>query len=475
MTIHVGDVPLTVNFDKEGHLQAGDMPRVTRERDSQGRDISIVDEAGQSIADFKIQPRGTVDRLELRSGLKFSVVKQGPRKYKETLTAPGGKRLKETVISAMTRMPPVLVSLDAVARQLGIGLDWSTTTTATLDETGALVTVTNRATGAPIVYVVRVDNDQVAFDRQGKVLFYDLYTDVHSGFSSDPDTKVDEYTYVPDHIVLTRDGEVGAYVWTPTAEGIHSFWTEQAADGSVVLSVRAGAQAKVTSVESSSPSSDAKPPRRSLRPAPLSGEGSSCVLTDVETCYSAGLGGGCADDYYWSCYGGTYYPDGSSGGTTGGGGGGYPSNHITTDATMHNAVSNGITNASAKLGNSQCANLLDMFTNANNRTLRQELYARGATSPSNFLQNYVNFQDGRNKIDTLNGTVPCNNGYEAWVDPPLSPIINICMLFVNATPNPGMQGVYTIHEMLHTLGLPEGGANMTSTQITNMVISACGR
>jgi hypothetical protein len=39
----------------------------------------------------------------------------------------------------------------------------------------------------------------------------------------------------------------------------------------------------------------------------------------------------------------------------------------------------------------------------------------------------------------------------------------------------GMAGVIAIHEMLHVLGLPEGGpGQMTSQQITDSVSSACG-
>ncbi|MCU1245140.1 MAG: hypothetical protein JWN02_1050 [Acidobacteria bacterium] len=135
-------------------------------------------------------------------------------------------------------------------------------------------------------------------------------------------------------------------------------------------------------------------------------------------------------------------------------------------------VTAGISNASTKLSSTQCGALLSSLTTTGGQTLLSIMQARGTTSAPYYIQNLVNFSDGTGKA-APDGQVPCTLGNYAWVNPPGSPIINVCSVYTNLTT--GMAGVIAIHEMLHTLGLPEGGqGQMTSSQITTMVGNACG-
>lgn len=85
--------------------------------------------------------------------------------------------------------------------------------------------------------------------------------------------------------------------------------------------------------------------------------------------------------------------------------------------------------------------------------------------------NLDNFRDGTGR-QNASGQTPCNLGNFAWVEPVTSPIINVCSSY--DTLIPGMAGVIAIHEMLHTLALPEGGAGqMTSPRITQLVSTNC--
>lgn len=99
---------------------------------------------------------------------------------------------------------------------------------------------------------------------------------------------------------------------------------------------------------------------------------------------------------------------------------------------------------------------------------------RGWTNPSTYLSSGIGFYTGQTHTDS-SGTAPCSYGSRyAWTQPSF-PQVWICDKFKELTGTPGWAGVYTIHELLHTLGLPEGGQGQyTHQQITDLVNNACG-
>ncbi len=229
-------------MDLENHtVHADAMPAVVKRRDPGGRQVGLTTAHGDPIADFHLKATGAVDTVQLGTDLQLTLVKQGHQEYKETLTARRqGRVLSERHLSAATRGRPALVNLDAIARDLGLTANWANDTTSVLDSTGSLVTVRNRA-GAALLYVVLAADDSVGYDTKGNVLFYDLATDIHSGPATDTDTKVDEFTFVPDHFILTRDGRLGAYVSTAAPDAIASIWTDRDALGNTIYAIRSGA------------------------------------------------------------------------------------------------------------------------------------------------------------------------------------------------------------------------------------------
>lgn len=177
-----------------------------------------------------------------------------------------------------------------------------------------------------------------------------------------------------------------------------------------------------------------------------------------------------------------YYSYGSGGGASpppaGGGGTGGP-DQISGNATLYQAVNTGITNAQSKLGNTQCAALFSNLTTtspqAGGTSLITILQQRGATDPINYLMNFVGYYSGQTKTDA-SGTAPCQvSSRYAWTNPGITTVW-VCDLFTQLNGTPGMAADIVIHELLHTLGLPEGGTNQwTNQQITNMVVQACGQ
>ena len=163
----------------------------------------------------------------------------------------------------------------------------------------------------------------------------------------------------------------------------------------------------------------------------------------------------------------------SGGGTSSGGGSSYPTN--STTGTKTQAVNNGLQSARTKLQNQQCRDLLTQFTNpATGTTLFNVMQQRGYSDPGAYITQAVYYKDGQSHAD-MNGGYPCSTGgVYAWVAQPGLTTVWVCDRFKDLAGTAGLAADYLIHEMLHTLGLPEGGNNLTSDQITNMVQAACG-
>jgi len=401
-TVHVRGLALKVTLGQQA-LGADGMPQVMKRRDSGGREASLATSQGSPIADFHLRKDGSVERIDVGRDLQLTILKQRNQQYREALIGHNGRTLAERVVSTSSRRPPALVMLDPIARELGLTTDWDNTTKTELNATGSLITVRNRA-GSPILYVVRAGADMIGYDTRGNALFYDLAADIHSGPSSDPDTKVDEFAFVPDHFVLTHDGRLAAYVATPAPNAIASFWTERDAAGNTTYAIRSGEG--VVSTAKSAPTSTsntttAVSSRGYLRRSVLAAVCSTSIVT-TQTCYFDGSGNslGCGDPTYTeerSCYDDGAAPFGGGGGAGGGGGGtagGGASNHVTGNATMYGHVATGLANASTKLPSPQCSGLLSSLTNSSGQTLASIMQARGTGDPVYYLQNLDNFKDG---------------------------------------------------------------------------------
>jgi hypothetical protein len=198
-----------------------------------------------------------------------------------------------------------------------------------------------------------------------------------------------------------------------------------------------------------------------------------CVIDYVTTTYGDGSSSTTVtnvDCFYF----GTAGAGAGGGGSAGGGGGGgasYPSNTVT--GTVGLKVGAGITNAKQKLANGPCNGLLDTMSNSSGQTLRSVMNSRGTSDPGLYLSSGsgMAFYGGQTHADAQ-GSVPCDSPTYAWTNTN-STQVWVCDRF--GTLSTGMAGVIVIHEMLHTLGLPEGGqGQMTSQQITDAVSNACG-
>jgi hypothetical protein len=158
-------------------------------------------------------------------------------------------------------------------------------------------------------------------------------------------------------------------------------------------------------------------------------------------------------------------------GDGGGAPGGNTSNNQISDVTLHAAVDNAKGNAIAKLQSAQCQAMIRNNKNAAGISL-WDVMSSYATAPATYIDTQVTFVKGDGTIDIGSGLVPCNYGRLAWVSVPGVHTIDVCGSF--SSQSVGMGGVTLIHEMLHTLGLPEGPPDYTSEQIQQMVVDWCG-
>ena len=143
-------------------------------------------------------------------------------------------------------------------------------------------------------------------------------------------------------------------------------------------------------------------------------------------------------------------------------------------------VNNGLTNATNKLNaKAQCAALVSNLTTsspqAGGTPLMTILSQRGYSNPGTYINGPgMAFFYGQTKTDAK-GYVPCSSSTRyAWTTPG-STAVQVCDKYTSLEGQTGMEGNILIHEMLHTLGLPEGGQGQyTNQQITDLVTSACG-
>jgi len=446
----------------DGYLRGGDLPAILRRRDSEGRETDIVTESGSKVADIHVNGSGHADSVTLSNGLKLSVMPAGKKAYRQVLSGSNGKPLFDHSVDTTTRRRPDEVFLAPVASDLGLTSNWRHE--ITVEHTGSSLTVRD-LTGKTILYVVRSGADKVGFTPDGRALFYDVMADIYAGRTTDSAEWENLQTLIPDHFVYVRDGRIGAYVATAATSGISAFWTERDTTGNIVVRFDSGTSRSASASTRSLIPAATAPFRLPRHVGPQDfcvisytttdyGDGtSSTVITDVE-CFYFGTGGG----------GG-----GNSSGGAGGAIGSFPSN--ATTGILKGKVDAGLQNAATKLTNQQCAALLDTFKNQSGQTLRAIMNQRSFSDPGAYLSGGMGFYDGQTHRDAQ-GNVPCSYGYAAWTVPGITQTW-VCDPYASLTT--GMAGVIAIHEMLHSLGLQEGGqGQMTSDQITTAVSNACG-
>jgi hypothetical protein len=154
-----------------------------------------------------------------------------------------------------------------------------------------------------------------------------------------------------------------------------------------------------------------------------------------------------------------------------GGGGGTTSNNQIVDILLHAAVDDGKLNAIAKLQTAQCQSMIKMLHNAAGIPL-WDVMSSYAANPGTYIDTQITFVKGDGVIDIGTGLITCNYGRLAWTAAPGVHTVDVCGSFSGLST--GMRGVTLIHEMLHTIGLPEKPPDYTTEQIQQMVVDWCG-
>jgi hypothetical protein len=131
------------------------------------------------------------------------------------------------------------------------------------------------------------------------------------------------------------------------------------------------------------------------------------------------------------------------------------------------AVETARAGALRRLEHCECRRLLTDFTDAQGRTLQQNL-DEWTASPAEYVD-LVPFVDGSSQPS-------CRNGKTALVASPGVRRVFVCRMFADVQlRQPGVAESMVIHEILHTLGLgeaPQKGAP-TSVEITQRVEARC--
>jgi hypothetical protein len=147
--------------------------------------------------------------------------------------------LKERVFDPTRRKPAEPLILDPVARQLGLSAKWRDE--ISIESAGDSTSIVKeKSSGRILLYVVRDGPNKVGFDAAGTPLYYDVAAMFLVGPMSNPEELANLEPLLPNRFIYTRDGRVGAYVYTPAVMGIYSFWTERDASGARIVQYRSG-------------------------------------------------------------------------------------------------------------------------------------------------------------------------------------------------------------------------------------------
>lgn len=359
--------------------------------------------------------------------------------------------------------------LDAVANEAGLSGQWADTLSFETSADGH-VTIAVNSNSQPVLYIVNIGEIRVGFSAAGAALFYDVIPNyeaavgtVNEGDSLDVAPQMAAVS--PNHIVVTASGHTGFYMDHPADGAIYSAWNELNASGNETQPY-ATLDATSSSLKM----------HGSLDSKRLTARGNLLRLYRTIVCVGT---------YCWIRTWSSEWVEGGSGGGGGGAPAGYtappgaggtpgsvPGNHVI--GIPKAKVARAIPNAKDKLKDPRCLALLnqgDLYSLLNpsaTRSLLWNMQARGFTDAGAYLDS-LDFKLGMNSTD-------CPGGSDTKASTkPFSTIVHICPGFTNSTE--GLAADYLIHEMLHSLGLPENpptNGAMSSSQINDMVRAACG-
>jgi len=466
------------------------LPAITYVSDSDGL-LSEVRMGGKQIAsyDWSKEPYAVSVRFFSRWVIDTSVMPDGSGTQR--VIDPAGKQNGSSVILAHARQlgrPTML--LDTLAADLGLAPGW---------EDGQQVTSTNdvqlRANGKTLnIKFHSVGQGIRVGESEGKAVLWDL--DLPLGL------KGLLGQIVPSRLIVTSSGSVHLAPDNRLLGAFDGIWTNDSSGGRITLrkqldtsaaQATSKAASHVTMTDATVSDTDAIPAGDAESHAEMMW---ICGMTEYWVSATDGL-----NWWYETRYRPTYCDSGDGGGVGGcsvsglqpramsdrpvgvlticdgdgsgggpGGGTGTGSNNQIADPTLHAAVDDGKGNATAKLQSAQCQQMIRMNTNAAGISLWTVLTSY-SPDPGTYIDSQITFVKGDGAIDIGTGFVPCNDGRLAWTRPGVH-TTDICGTFKNLST--GMRGVTLIHEMLHSLGLPEYPNGYTSEDIQKMVVDWCG-
>jgi len=414
--------------------------------------LSEVRMGGAQVAsyDWTTAPYAVPVRFFNRWTVVTSVLPDGSASQQVT-DSHGVDRASGTILPHGRQFPRPVAVLDVFAADLGIGEGWQKEMEMTsagevrLPANGKTVALRFHAVGQGI-RVAELD---------GKPVLWDI--DLPLGVSG----RLGQL--VPSRLIVTSTGAVQLAADAPFVDGIESIWTNDAS---------------ATHVSFRIPRADAAVHTANLR---LHAEMMVvCGYTEFDSCWDTATGASCSADVFFSYCdnggGGGYIPpsgDGSGGGPGGGTGTGSNNNQIT-DILLHAAVDAAKLNATTKLQKAQCQAMIKMLQNPAGISLWDVMTSYNLDA-STYLNSQVTFKDGAGVVYTDffgHFTTPCSDPDRiAWTWAPGVHEVQVCTQFKQLDASGA--GARVIHEMLHTLGLPEYPNGYTTEQITDMVNQWC--
>ena len=422
--------------------------------------------APTTAATLSYDTNGYLTQATLHGGLALQLgTSDSAGNVHQTLYGATGNVLAQaTAVGSASGVRIVPAQLDAVANEFGLGGTWADTLIFQTTADGHLTTARD-AGGTAVLYMVNAGPYRVGFSPDGTALFYDIEPNYEAMVAgAGPEVAPDLSGVAPNHIVITASGQTGFYLDRPADGALYTAWNEVDAAGNVTQ-----------------PYAVLEAPSALSRKQFAATNGSRMTpRANYVRNYSTTV---CADGQCWTRYWSEWIEDasGASGGGASPGGGGTPAaktgNQLIGNPLLRAKVDRALKSAADKLKQSQCQALLNQpdaiaianpNTAAANRTLGQNMKNRGYSDPSVYLTRGLTY---------VAGTTPkqCPGGSDTKASTNVwSTTIAVCPSFNNGS-DPSA-AIYLIHEMLHSLGLPESptqGAK-TSAQISDEVRAACG-
>lgn len=230
MTVHVAGLELTARFDN-GRISAPGLPSITQVFDGWQRLTGVVSESGTPLATLGFDARDNAESISLSDGAAtYAVRYEGGSKYLQVLRGPGDCPISDDIASGGDLRRHYGDWLDPVASLLRLSPE--SMRELKLSSTPSMSLVTYKTgSGETLFYLVRTGLIDVAFDSNGVALFYSILFDAAQYPAQDLNRSPELQTVFPDHIIIARDGTIGAYNSQPAADGVIGFWSRPTFDG----------------------------------------------------------------------------------------------------------------------------------------------------------------------------------------------------------------------------------------------------